>query len=134
MDDMYVCPNEQCHKHDIYKQLYSCPVCKSPMKKVTNQEYMEISGNKERLKVRLAQDVAHNKNMLVSDQMTDADIKNLIEYDMMNLAINEVRARSMNTLDQTLGAGLQALIDQNKIIIRQNELILRALRQQPPRP
>jgi hypothetical protein len=32
---------------------------------------------------------------------------------------------SGNTTDMILGAGLKAMIDQNKIIIRQNELIRR---------
>lgn len=34
---------------------------------------------------------------------------------------------SGNSTDQMLGAGFKALIDQNKITIRQNELILRVL-------
>ena len=55
--------------------------------------------------------------------------------DMMNLAMHEAGTGWMrlgtllsgNSTDQMLGAGFKALIDQNKIIIRQNELILRAL-------
>ena len=54
---------------------------------------------------------------------------------MINLAMHEAGTAWMrlgtlltfNPTEQLLGAGFKALIDQNKIIIRQNELILRTL-------
>jgi len=75
------------------------------------------------------------KEILFTDKKTDDEIKNEIQVDMMNLAMHEagtawMRAGtllSFNPTEQMLGAGFKALIDQNKIIIRQNELILRAL-------
>lgn len=61
---------------------------------------------------------------------------------MRNLAMHEAGTGwmrlgtilSMNTTDQILGAGLKAMIDQNKILIRQNELLLRVLSKSPPPP
>ncbi|SCM58389.1 hypothetical protein MWSIV6_1602 [Methanothermobacter wolfeii] len=35
---------------------------------------------------------------------------------------------TFNPTEQIIGAGFKALIDQNKLIIRQNELLLRELR------
>ena len=67
--------------------------------------------------------------------MTDEDIRTGIYENMMDLASHEAGTSWMrlgtllsgNSTDQILGAGLKAIIDQNKILIRQNELILRAL-------
>ncbi len=65
--------------------------------------------------------------------MSDEEIFSEINKDMMNLAMHEAGSSWMrvgtllsgNTTDMILGAGLKAMIDQNKIIIRQNELIRR---------
>jgi hypothetical protein len=142
MDDMYVCPNIKCPVHDIYKQYYSCSKCGTAMVKVTSQEYLNISSAKQREKTTTYREQKTANKMLISDQMTDEEIKKHIQEDMVNLAMHESGTGwmrlgtilSMNSTDQMLGAGFKALIDQNKIIIRQNELILRALRQQPPPP
>jgi hypothetical protein len=77
----------------------------------------------------------NTKELLISDQMTDEEIKSKIAEDMANLRMHEVGTSwmrlgtllSLNASDQMMGAGFKALIDQNKIIIRQNELLLRAL-------
>lgn len=73
--------------------------------------------------------------LLISDEMSDKEIKKRIVEDMTNLRMHEAGTSWMRlgTLfsgspsDQILGAGLKAIIDQNKIMIRQNELMLRAL-------
>ena len=73
--------------------------------------------------------------LLVSDKMSDEEIKKRIVDDMINLSMHEAGTSWMrlgtllsgNPSDQILGAGLKAIIDQNKIIIRQNELMIRAL-------
>ena len=70
--------------------------------------------------------------------MTDQELRNKIAEDMQNLARHEAGTGwlqlgtllSGNSTDQMLGAGFKALIDQNKIIIRQNELLLRAVKKQ----
>jgi len=54
------------------------------------------------------------------DQKSTSWLGKLIYENMMNLAKHYM-----------LGAGFKALIDQNKIIIQQNELMLRALKEQP---
>ena len=77
----------------------------------------------------------NKKEILVSDEMSDEEIKKRINEDMMNLKMHEAGTAwmrlgsllSFNSTEQILGAGLKAIIDQNKIIIRQNELMLRAL-------
>jgi len=73
--------------------------------------------------------------LLISDEMSDEEIKKKIAEDMINLRMHEAGTGwmrlatllTLNATDQILGAGLKAIIDQNKIMIRQNELMLRAL-------
>jgi hypothetical protein len=73
---------------------------------------------------------------LVTPEMTDQEIVQKIIEDMQNLARHEGGTGWMqldsilsgSRSDQILISGFKALIDENKIIIRQNELMLRALR------
>jgi hypothetical protein len=77
--------------------------------------------------------------LLVTDDVPDEEIRKLVYEDMMNLESHEAGTGWMrlgtilsgNSTGKMLGAGFKALIDQNKIIIRQNELMLRALKKQP---
>jgi hypothetical protein len=74
--------------------------------------------------------------MLVSPDMSDDEIEQKIREDMRNLASHEAGTKwlrlgsllSGDSVQHWLSAGFKALVDQNKIMIRQNELILRALR------
>jgi hypothetical protein len=74
-------------------------------------------------------------SLLATDGMSDSEIRKLIYEDMMNLVQSLAGTSwtrlgnllSGNSTDQILGAGFKAIIDQNKILIRQNELILKAL-------
>lgn len=74
--------------------------------------------------------------MLFSPEMADEDLSKAIYEDMLNLATHEAGtgwARlsailSGSQTDLLLAQLLKALVDQNKILIRQNELTLRALR------
>jgi uncharacterized protein YacL (UPF0231 family) len=60
----------------------------------------------------------------------------LISQDMSNLAIHEAGTAwmslgtllSLKATDQMIGSGFKALVEQNKIMIRQNELIIRGLK------
>jgi uncharacterized protein YacL (UPF0231 family) len=60
----------------------------------------------------------------------------LISQDMSNLAIYEAGTAwmspstllSLKATDQIIGSGFKALVDQNKIMMRQNELIIRGLK------
>lgn len=77
-------------------------------------------------------------NHLFDPLMTEEEIKIKIFEDMENLARHEAGTSwmklgtllSFNSTEQMVGAGFKAIIDQNKIIIRQNELLLRELKKQ----
>lgn len=76
--------------------------------------------------------------MLFSPEMADEDLSKAIYEDMLNLASHEAGtgwARlsailSGSQTDLLLAQLLKALVDQNKILIRQNELMIRALDRQ----
>jgi hypothetical protein len=89
---------------------------------------------------KLVKDEKHEEwiqsKALFLPESTDEEIQQNILEDMSNLAGHEAGTKWMrvgtllsgNSTDQILGAGLKAIIDQNKIIIRQNELLLREAR------
>ena len=85
--------------------------------------------------IQIEQPIKKAVELLISDEMSDEAIKKKIVEDMMNLQSHEAGTKwmyigsllSLNSTDQILASGLKAIIDQNKIIIRQNELMLRAL-------
>ena len=74
--------------------------------------------------------------ILFSPETDDDDLRRAIYEDMLNLASHEAgtgwgRLASIfagNNTDFMLAQLLKALVDENKILIRQNELILRALK------
>ena len=73
--------------------------------------------------------------LIWSTEMTDEELFNGIKKSLTDLAMHEAGTKWMrigtlfsgNSTEQMLGAGFKALIDQNKIIIRQNELNRRLL-------
>ena len=75
-------------------------------------------------------------------ETTDDEIEQDILEDMANLAQHEAGTKWMrvgtllsgNSTEQMLGAGFKAIIDQNKIIIRQNELIRRQMKESSSSP
>jgi hypothetical protein len=73
--------------------------------------------------------------ILFSDEMTDDEIRMLISQDMSNLAMQGAGTAWMSpgailasSTDQMTASGFKALINQNNIMIRQNELIIRGLK------
>jgi hypothetical protein len=74
--------------------------------------------------------------ILFSPEIADEDLRKAIYDDMLSLASHEAgtgwgRLASIftgNNTDFMLAQLLKALVDQNKILIRQNELMLRALK------
>jgi len=126
----FYCPNTECDQCFL-KEGEKCPKCGTLAQKFGISECANLMQQKK----------FHGKikegaqEILVSDEMSDDEIKKKIMQDMMNLAMHEAGTGWMrlgtllsgNSTDQMLGAGFKALIDQNKIIIRQNELILRVL-------
>lgn len=81
-------------------------------------------------------EIEQKQKLLYYDSMTDIEIQNRINQDMINLTGHEAGTKwmrigtilSFNATQQMIGAGFKALIDQNKVIIRQNELLLRELK------
>ena len=131
--DMNCCPNEECNLETVPdKKITICPECGTTlvlMRAASKEAIALFKAKKEKAPKE------RPKELLVSDDMTDETIKGLIQKDMRNLQSHEAGSGWMrlgtllsgNSTDQILGAGLKALIDQNKIMIRQNELLLRAL-------
>jgi hypothetical protein len=133
--EIYYCPNRDCQNTDKLKQGATCPVCGTEAQPFSFKETVELHKTKK-ARGNLAEKIEQGSvQLLVTDKMTDEEIRRKIYEDMINLASHEAGTGwmrlgtllSMNSTDQMLGAGFKALIDQNKIIIRQNELMLRTL-------
>lgn len=101
------------------------------------EHYTEIQAQKKEAVVEKRLETLEAKGELVfSETMTDEEIRKGIEKSIVELAMHEAGSAwmrlgtliSMNPTEQIIGAGFKALIDLNKIIIRQNELILRELK------
>ena len=130
--DVLYCPNTKCEYSKPLKEGVKCPLCDHLPKKFGIGAATNLLGQKKLCKKMEEGEV---REFLISDQMTDEEIKTKIAEDMMNLAMHEAGTSwmrlgtllSFDATQQMLGAGFKALIDQNKIIIRQNELLLRVL-------
>jgi hypothetical protein len=139
--DVSVCPNEECQEGILVgKNLTTCPTCGNSIIKM-KMGSKELQGLLKAKKEKApAKPIVSGKALLFSEEMADNEIKTLILQDMRNLQSHEAGSGWMrlgtilsgNSTDQMLGAGFKALIDQNKIIIRQNELLLRAASKEKP--
>jgi len=135
--DVFYCPNTKCEYSKPLKENEKCPLCGSSPKKFGISAATNLSMQKKAHKK--IEENGETQEFLISDEMTDEEIKTKIAEDMMNLAMHEAGTSwmrlgtllSFDATQQMLGAGFKALIDQNKIIIRQNELLLRALTKKP---
>lgn len=115
-----------------------CPACdklfSSEDEMFDHHDKVHVQGVKEEPPIE-QQPMKKVVELLISDEMSDEAIKKRIVEDMINLRQHEAGTKwmyigsllSFNSTDQILASGLKAIIDQNKIIIRQNELMLRAL-------
>ena len=65
-------------------------------------------------------------NDLVSEGISDEEIKTKIYVNLLKVAAYKAINPTVTSVEMQV-IGFQSLIEQNKIIIRQNELILRAL-------
>ena len=135
---MNYCPNRDCVYDKPIKEGEKCPECGTDAKPFGIREVGDLKTAKKN-RAKIAEKLGKGSvQLLVTDEMTEEEIKKRMQEDMMNLAMHEAGTGWMrlgtllsgNSTDQILGAGLKALIDQNKIIIRQNELLLRALQKQ----
>jgi uncharacterized Zn finger protein (UPF0148 family) len=150
--EKWVCPDLNCSYFKWQKEGETCPLCGKPVQRFTLEEYRKLYKSKkeiwEKLDTRSREEIKEklepkqekdenkeDKELLITDEMTDEDIRKRIISDMKHLAMHEAGSGWMrasvllfgDSKDKTLMDGFKALIDQNKIIIRQNELLLRAI-------
>lgn len=98
----------------------------------TKEEKKQRQKNEKMIKAQQKRE----KHQLFTEAMSEDEIKNRIYIDMDNLAMQESGTKwmkagamlSFNSRDQMIAAGLKAIIDQNKLMIRQNELLLREIK------
>ena len=132
--DEYYCPNPYCNKEKLTVGEKACPECGAYAQKIEAKELAKLLQQKRKPGRPLAS--KQDGKILFSDEMTDDQIRMLISQDMSNLAMHEAGTawmspstlRSLKATDQMIGSGFKALVDQNKIMIRQNELIIRGLK------
>lgn len=133
-----LCPNQNCPYKEKLKEGEHCPQCGTEAQSFGFRDTVALLTSKKK-RAQVADKLEKGSvELLVTEDMTNEDIRQGIYENMMDLASHEAGTGWMrlgtilsgNSTDQMLGAGFKALIDQNKIIIRQNELILRALQKQ----
>ena len=121
-DECY-CPNEYCRIEKLTVEEKACPECGAYAQKIKGKELAKLLQQKRALSPQQENESAsppaskQDVRTLFSDEMTDDQIRMLISQDMSNLAMHEAGT-----------AGFKALVDQNAIMIRQNELIIRGLK------
>ena len=140
--DEYYCPNQYCKIEKLTVGEKACPECGAYARKIEGKELAKLLQQKRALSLQQEREPAlalaskQDGGILFSDEMTDDQIRMLISQDMSNLAMHEAGTAWMNlstllslkATDQMIGSGFKALVDQNKIMIRQNELIIRGLK------
>ena len=134
--DEYYCPNSYCKREKLAVGEKECPECGAWAQKVGAKELARLLQEKRKCATRATTVKPEDKEVLYSEEMTDEQIRMLISRDMLNLAMHEAGTAwmhlgtllSLKSTDQMIGSGFKALVDQNKILIRQNELIIRGLK------
>ena len=140
--DEYYCPNQYCIIEKLKVGQKACPECGAYARKIKEKELTKLLQQKRALAPQQKDEPAtapaskQDGRLLFSDEMTDDQIRMLISQDMSNLAILEAGTAwmspdallSLKGTDQIMGSGFKVLVDQNKIMIRQNELIIRGLK------
>jgi hypothetical protein len=138
--DEHYCPNPYCDKEKLAIGEKACPECGAYVQKMDGKELAKLLQKKRALSFQQKKEPAatvsseQDKEILFSDDMTDDQIRTLISQDMANLATHEAGTASTsgalpsNPTDQLTASGFKALKEQNKIMIRQNELIIRSLK------
>lgn len=140
----YICPELECPNIEEGKKGQICPVCGTEYKKMASfqannlRTFKQMNQGKQNENVQSKIEEQQNKkvisqNISYSDEMSDEEIKAKIYTDLDNLAKKEADIdwtglESLLSSDSDLQIGLKAIIDQNKLIILQNELIYRELK------
>src|SRR2546422_1652233 len=142
----WLCSNEKCPDKSKLSKGSSCPTCKSLVEeyrygrlfhhlsiKATNKVGTDNkeSGNKKR--------ETRRKEVLISPEMSDDEIEEAIRKDLKSVSSRHswldlpdiLESGDMDSSEDRL---LATIIDQSKILIRQNELILRILKRGSTHP
>jgi len=130
-----ICPNSRCGNKEKIPVGSTCQTCGTTVRELGFMERARLLGEKGKLAKAEEKIERGEASILFSEKMSDNDLFTELSKDMMNLMMHEagtgwMRAGTLlsgSSTDQMLGAGFKALIDQNKIIIRQNELNRRLL-------
>ena len=127
--NVYMCNNPSCvNKKQSNNEGY-CMECGNPLTKMGFSD----AANVKKIKKGIKKD---DKYVMFHENSTEEDITRSIYNDIANLSNHEAGTKwmrigtlfSLKPADQMLGAGFKAIIDQNKILIKQNELLLRELK------
>jgi len=145
--DTWYCPNTNCwYDKNTGKEGEHCPECGAKLEKFGIRKSVTLTQEKEKNNPQSKEEREERKRKKEEDRIkkrrlfnrdtTDNELIEAIEDSQLDLANSEagtgwMRAGtllSMNTTEQMIGAGFKALINQQKIVIRQNEQILRELK------
>jgi len=138
----WLCPNENCNYKKGLKENQKCPQCGTDAKEYGIREMYNLFNQKDKPKLEAKLEAEMEKKALFTDELTDEDIKRDVRQDMMNLAMHEVGTGwdrlatifSGSATERLMAQMLKAIVDQNKIIIRQNELNRRLLQKLAEKP
>src|SRR2546428_5071445 len=128
----WLCGNVECPNKDNYEEGEACKDCGL---QVENFSFTKIASHfTEKDKAKRLQKAVETgeEKILFSPELTNEDLQKRIYRDMLNLNMHEAGtgwAKMSSILSGSssqllLAQLLKALVDENKIIIRQNELIL----------
>lgn len=132
MFEVLYCPDPACGHEGKLKKGEHCPLCGTVAQEFGFKDAVEL-GNQKKLRKKIGEG---SLKFLYSDEQSDEDLRKAIYQGMLNLAGHEAGSSWMkwgailsgSSADQITAAGFKALIEENKILIRQQELMLRALR------
>ena len=131
------CPNAYCPNTNKIGIGSNCEICGSKGLKMTYVEFTKTMSEKQKLTLLQDKIKKGDAKILVSEANSDEEISSDIKRALTSLAMLEsastlfsrsVSYLSKNTAEQLMGLGFKMLIEQNKVIIRQNELALRRMR------
>jgi hypothetical protein len=139
-DECY-CPNQFCRIEKLAVGEKACPECGAYVRKIEGKELAKLLQQKRALPTQEENEQApavasEQDEKVLFAEMTDDQIRTLISQEMSNLARLEAGTAlmspdalvSLKGTDQMIGSGIKTLLHQNKIMIRQNELIIRGLK------
>src|SRR6266581_6485732 len=137
---VWLCSNEKCPDKSKLSKGSSCPICKSLAEEYRYGRlfhHLSVKGaNQIGPKNKEGGDAKREKRkneVLLSPEMSDEEIEEAIRKDLKSASSNHgwldfpdiLESGDMDSPEDRL---LTTLVDQTKILIRQNELILRMLR------